>query len=58
MLTYTAVGTADEAVAALDRFVAHADADELILASSATDQSRRLRAFELVATARDLHRAA
>jgi luciferase family oxidoreductase group 1 len=58
MLTYTAVGTADEVATVLDRFVTHADADELILASSATDQERRLRAFEIVAEARDLHRAA
>jgi luciferase family oxidoreductase group 1 len=58
MLTYTAVGTADEVTAALDRFTEHAHADELILASSATDQRRRLRAFEIVAEARDLAAAA
>jgi luciferase family oxidoreductase group 1 len=58
MLTYTAVGTADEVTATLDRFAEHADADELILASSATDQRRRLRAFEIVAEARDHGQAA
>jgi luciferase family oxidoreductase group 1 len=51
MLTYTAVGTIDEVAATLERFARHADADELILASSATDQRRRLRGFELVAEA-------
>jgi luciferase family oxidoreductase group 1 len=58
MLTYTAVGTADEVTTALDRFTEHAHADELILASSATDQRRRVRAFEIVAEARDLAAAA
>lgn len=51
MLRYTAVGTADEVAETLATFARHADADELILASAATDQQRRLRCFELVARA-------
>ncbi|MEX1162610.1 MAG: LLM class flavin-dependent oxidoreductase [Nitriliruptor sp.] len=58
MMRYTAVGTVDEVSAYLDRFAVHADADELILASSATDQPKRLRTFELVAQARGLADAA
>ncbi|MEX1177246.1 MAG: LLM class flavin-dependent oxidoreductase [Nitriliruptor sp.] len=52
MLRYTGVGTADEVVRYLERFAEHADADELILAASATDQTRRLRTFELIARER------
>jgi luciferase family oxidoreductase group 1 len=58
MMRYTAVGTPDEVATAIERFTAHADADELILASSAPDQRRRLRTFELVAQARGLSAAA
>ncbi len=58
MLRYAAVGTPDEVVAYLDRFVEHADADELILASGASDQPRRLRTFELIARERGLADAA
>lgn len=54
MMRYTAVGTSDEVLDHLDRFAAHADADELMLASSAPDRARRLRTFELVAEAHQL----
>jgi luciferase family oxidoreductase group 1 len=58
MLRYTAVGTPDAVTTYLDRFAEHADADELILASAATAQPRRLRTFELVAEVRGLDAAA
>jgi luciferase family oxidoreductase group 1 len=58
MLRYTAVGTAATVAEQLDRFAEHAGADELILATSATDQMRRLRTLELVAEARGLTAAA
>lgn len=58
MMRYTAAGTAQDVTAALDRFAEQIGADELILASSATDQTRRLRTFELVAEARGLTAAA
>jgi luciferase family oxidoreductase group 1 len=58
MMRYTAAGTADEVDDYLTRFAAHADADELILATSAPDQVARLRTFELVAEVRDLTAAA
>jgi luciferase family oxidoreductase group 1 len=54
MVTYSAVGTADEVRDYLARFAEHAGADELILFSSAPDQKRRLRTFELVAQAHGL----
>ncbi|MTV24134.1 LLM class flavin-dependent oxidoreductase [Nitriliruptoraceae bacterium ZYF776] len=58
MMRYTAVGTGAEVVDELERFAAHADADELILASAAPDQAARLRTFELVATANRARAAA
>lgn len=58
MMRYTAVGTADEVRAQLDRFAEHADADELILASAARDAGARLRSVELVAEASGLAPAA
>jgi luciferase family oxidoreductase group 1 len=54
MLTYAAVGTGDEVHDYLARFAEHAGADELILASAAPDQKRRLRTFEIVAEAHHL----
>ena len=51
MTRYAAVGTPDVVREQLERFAAHADADELILASSARDRHARLRTFELVAAA-------
>ncbi len=51
MTRYAAVGTPDVVRDQLERFAAHADADELILASSARDRHARLRTFELVAEA-------
>jgi alkanesulfonate monooxygenase SsuD/methylene tetrahydromethanopterin reductase-like flavin-dependent oxidoreductase (luciferase family) len=53
MMRYTAIGTVDEVTAYLERFTEHAQADELILASAAPDQTRRLRTFELIAQARE-----
>ncbi|WP_052666864.1 LLM class flavin-dependent oxidoreductase [Nitriliruptor alkaliphilus] len=58
MMRYTAAGTAQDVSGALDRFAEHIGADELILASSATDQTRRLRTFELIAETRGLTAAA
>jgi luciferase family oxidoreductase group 1 len=58
MMRYTAIGTADEVTAYLDRFTEHAQADELILASAAPDQTRRLRTFELIAQAQERSAAA
>jgi luciferase family oxidoreductase group 1 len=51
MATYTAVGTPAEVRAYLDRFAAHADADELIIAHQAGTVEARLRSVELVAEA-------
>ncbi|WP_130651086.1 LLM class flavin-dependent oxidoreductase [Egicoccus halophilus] len=58
MVRYTAVGTADEVRAYLERFRTHADADELILAAAGIGRDARLRSFELVADAFALPRAA
>ena len=49
MLRYTGVGTADQVKAWLDGFARHADADELILVSSAVDRTASRRSLELVA---------
>jgi luciferase family oxidoreductase group 1 len=49
MMRYTAVGTPAEVAQQLERFTAHADADELILAAPAPTKRQRLRTFELVA---------
>ncbi|QBI20208.1 LLM class flavin-dependent oxidoreductase [Egibacter rhizosphaerae] len=49
MVRHTAVGTPDEAIAHLERFAAHADADELMLASAAPDKAAAHRSLELVA---------
>jgi luciferase family oxidoreductase group 1 len=54
MLRYAAVGAPAEVDAYLTWFAGHAQADELILASSATDRDARLRTFELVAATRGL----
>jgi luciferase family oxidoreductase group 1 len=51
MLRCTAAGEPDQVVAELERFRAHAQADELILAAPARTQADRLRTFELVADA-------
>jgi luciferase family oxidoreductase group 1 len=51
MATYTAVGTPKEVREYLDRFAAHADADELIIAHQAGTVEARLRSVELVAEA-------
>ncbi len=58
MLRYAAVGTPGAAVEDLRRFAAHADADELILASAAPDKAVTLRSFELLADAYGLAAAA
>jgi luciferase family oxidoreductase group 1 len=58
MMRYTAVGTSDEVATTIASFTDHADADELILASSAPDQPARLRTFELVAEVQGLSAAA
>ena len=49
MLRYTGVGTGPEVRDWLRRFAVHADADELILISSAVDRAAAVRALELVA---------
>jgi luciferase family oxidoreductase group 1 len=54
MSHYTAVGTPDEVRAYLDDFVAHAQADELIVASMARRTEATLRSFELLAKVADL----
>jgi luciferase family oxidoreductase group 1 len=54
MARYSAVGTSDEAVAALDRFAVHAQADELMVVASSPDRAARLRSLELVAEAAGL----
>ena len=58
MLEYAAVGTPGEVAAYLERFAAHADADELILASAAVDGEVTLRTFEHTATVCGLPAAA
>lgn len=54
MARYSAIGTPSEAVAALDRFAAHAQADELIVVASSPTRAGRLRTLELVAEAAGL----
>ncbi|NLU84341.1 LLM class flavin-dependent oxidoreductase [Rhodococcus sp. HNM0569] len=54
MMRYSAVGTATDVVEYLDRFAEHAQADELIVASQATDTDAWMRTFELVADASGL----
>jgi luciferase family oxidoreductase group 1 len=54
MMRHSAVGTPDVVTRELDRFAAHAQADELILAAPAPTRRQRLRTFELVAQVRDL----
>jgi luciferase family oxidoreductase group 1 len=49
MLRYSAVGTPETVAGELERFAAHAQADELILAAPAPTKAQRLRTFELVA---------
>jgi luciferase family oxidoreductase group 1 len=51
MLQYTGVGTAEQVTAWLDGFAHHADADELILVSSAVDRGASRRSLELLAPA-------
>lgn len=58
MLRYSAVGTPDVVRDELERFAAHADADELILAGAAPDKQVKLRTFELVAQSYGLSSAA
>ncbi|MCW3159041.1 LLM class flavin-dependent oxidoreductase [Micropruina sonneratiae] len=49
MLRYTGVGTGEQVHGWLRRFAAHADADELILVSSASERRASVRSLELVA---------
>ncbi|GAB3549949.1 luciferase family oxidoreductase group 1 [Actinopolyspora lacussalsi] len=49
MLTYSAVGTADEVKNYLDGFAEHARADELMVTSLAPERDAWLRSFELLA---------
>ncbi len=51
MARYTATGTPDEVVDYLDWFTGHAQADELIVVSSAPDRAAWLRSLELLAKA-------
>jgi luciferase family oxidoreductase group 1 len=51
MMTYTAAGTPVEVKDYVDAFAKHADADELIVAHSATTAGARLRSAELLAEA-------
>ena len=53
MMTYSAVGTPKEVRDYLDRFVRHADADELIVAHSSPGTEDRLRSVGLLAQAMD-----
>ncbi|NLE78773.1 MAG: LLM class flavin-dependent oxidoreductase [Rhodococcus sp.] len=54
MTKYSAVGTATEVKDYVERFAKHADADELIVASSAPRREGRLRSLQLLAEATDL----
>lgn len=54
MTKYSAVGTPSTVKDYLDRFVAHADADELIVASGSGDRRAWLRSYELLADAAEL----
>jgi alkanesulfonate monooxygenase SsuD/methylene tetrahydromethanopterin reductase-like flavin-dependent oxidoreductase (luciferase family) len=49
MLRYTAIGTPDEVRDQLDRFAAHAQADELIIALADTRREDALHTLDLVA---------
>jgi luciferase family oxidoreductase group 1 len=51
MAQYSAVGTPDEVTDYLDWFTSHAQADELIVVSSAPDRTAWLRSLELLAKA-------
>ena len=51
MLTYAAIGTPREVRDAVERFVKHADADELIVAHQSPTAAARLRSVELLAEA-------
>ncbi|WP_041451795.1 LLM class flavin-dependent oxidoreductase [Hoyosella subflava] len=51
---YSAVGTASEVKRYLDEFTGHADADELILLSAATDRAAWLRSLEIVSEISEL----
>ncbi len=53
MMTYNAVGTSDEAGEYLEKFRAHADADELIVVHQSNSVENRLRSVELLAEAVD-----
>ncbi|OZC59378.1 LLM class flavin-dependent oxidoreductase [Rhodococcus sp. RS1C4] len=54
MTKYSAVGTPATVRDYLDRFVRHADADELIVASGVVDRASWLRSYELLAEATNL----
>ncbi|MEU5859976.1 MULTISPECIES: LLM class flavin-dependent oxidoreductase [unclassified Nonomuraea] len=58
MMQYSAVGTPAEVEDYLTRFAAHAQADELIVVSSAPDRKAWLRSIELLAAAHGLAGAA
>jgi luciferase family oxidoreductase group 1 len=49
MLSYSAVGAREQVRAGLARIVAHAGADELMIASQIYEHSARLRSYELIA---------
>jgi len=49
MMQYTAVGTPDVVAEQISAFTAHADADEVVIAHSATTIDERLRSVELTA---------
>ena len=49
MLQYTGVGTGSQVRSWLQGFATHADADEVILVSSAVDRTASLRTLELLA---------
>ena len=51
MLTHTAVGTPGEVREQVQRFIAHADADELIVAHQSSTTEARLRSVQLLAEA-------
>ena len=51
MLRYTVLGTGAEVVDGLERFAAHAQADELMVAPSAPDRAAALHGLELLAAA-------
>jgi luciferase family oxidoreductase group 1 len=53
MMTYNAVGTAAEAGEYLERFLEHADADELIVVHQSNSAEARVRSVELLAEAVD-----